>query len=109
MRDLFTGRVGRVYFFVGVVIITVVADFIGMTFRTGNLVQQLAYLLVAVILLALYTSLYTRRLHDVGKSGYWALWAFVPIANLILFAYLIFKAGDRKKNHFGAIPSSFAF
>ncbi len=34
-----------------------------------------------------------RRLLDVGKSQRWVWLAILPIANLPLFAYLLFKAG----------------
>ena len=46
-----------------------------------------------------------RRLHDVGKSGWWYLLAFVPIANLyiIYLAIVDSQAGD---NEYGSNPKA---
>lgn len=71
--------------------------------------MTIAYLIVAIVLLALSVSLYARRLHDVGKSGYWALVSFVPLMNLIFFVYLLFRTGETKKNSYGKPPASFTF
>ncbi|MGH9562125.1 MAG: DUF805 domain-containing protein [Terracidiphilus sp.] len=46
-----------------------------------------------------------RRLHDTGRSGWWMLLAFVPVADLVLMAFFAFDSapGD---NQYGRNPKS---
>lgn len=97
------------YFFVGCVVIGIIAEFIKLSHYSGNNILTMAYLLATIVLIILFVSLYIRRLHDFGKSGYWTFLLFVPLVNLIMFIYLIFKAGDKKKNVYGKQPGSFSF
>jgi uncharacterized membrane protein YhaH (DUF805 family) len=46
-----------------------------------------------------------RRLHDVGKSGWFMLLAFVPIVGLYLI-YLLAKDSDAGSNAYGANPKA---
>lgn len=46
-------------------------------------------------------SLYIRRLHDLGQSGWWSLLMFVPLLNLALLVYLLFFPGAQGANQFG--------
>lgn len=45
-----------------------------------------------------------RRLHDVGLSGYYALLSLVPLINLGLVLYLLFKQGTQGDNSYGPDP-----
>ncbi len=45
-----------------------------------------------------------RRTHDIGKSGWWMLLMFIPIADFIWGLVLIFKKGDSGSNEYGADP-----
>lgn len=42
-----------------------------------------------------------RRLHDTGRSGWWALIAFVPVFGLIALLVLLALPGDKVSNRFG--------
>ena len=44
------------------------------------------------------------RLHDINQSGWLSFLIFVPLANLILTAILIFKKGDAGTNIYGPSP-----
>ena len=44
-----------------------------------------------------------RRLHDVGKSGWWYLLVFVPIANLVLIYFYILDS-QAGTNEYGPNP-----
>lgn len=46
-------------------------------------------------------SLYSRRYHDFGRSGWWSLLYFVPIVNLITGLILLFIDGDLEENKYG--------
>ena len=46
-----------------------------------------------------------RRLHDIGRSGWWVLIAFAAfIGSWILLIYWMCKAGDKDTNRFGPVP-----
>ena len=49
-------------------------------------------------------SVFTRRLHDLDKSGWLSLLVFVPLANVIMGIILLFKPGSHEVNRFG-LPS----
>ena len=46
-----------------------------------------------------------RRLHDIGKSGWWYLLAIVPIANFFLL-YLLAKDSQPGENEYGPNPKA---
>lgn len=35
-----------------------------------------------------------RRMHDIGKSGWWILTSLIPIAGIFIYIYLCAKASD---------------
>ena len=48
-------------------------------------------------------SVLVRRLHDVGKSGWWNFIGLIPIVNFWLL-YLLCKDGDNGENSYGNNP-----
>ena len=48
-------------------------------------------------------SVLVRRLHDVGKSGWWYFIGLIPIVNFWLL-YLLCKDGDNSENTYGNNP-----
>jgi len=42
-----------------------------------------------------------RRLHDVGKSGWWFLINFIPLLGAIYFLFLMSQAGEVGGNKYG--------
>ena len=45
-----------------------------------------------------------RRVHDVGKSGWWLLILFVPFIGGILLLYYLVKDSDPGQNQYGPNP-----
>ena len=45
-----------------------------------------------------------RRLHDIGKSGWWYLIAFIPLVGLILIAFFVMDSKD--DNQYGPNPKA---
>lgn len=43
-----------------------------------------------------------RRLHDIGKSGWWLLIGLVPLLGFLVLLFLTVQEGDSKKNSFGS-------
>lgn len=112
MSKLFQGRIGRAMFFSGVIgasLFLVGIQVVGVRYSAtiSTLVHNLIFILVSIFLIALMLSLYIRRLHDVGRTGWWSLLIFMPFVNLFFFVYLVGKKGDKKENKYGA-PSQIA-
>lgn len=42
-----------------------------------------------------------RRLHDIGRSGWWQLLVLVPLIGLIVLIYWMVQKGDERANRFG--------
>lgn len=47
-----------------------------------------------------------RRLHDVSKSGWWLLIAFIPLVGGLYLLYLMVKEGDSGSNEYGSNPKT---
>jgi uncharacterized membrane protein YhaH (DUF805 family) len=47
-----------------------------------------------------------RRMHDIGKSGWTILVAFIPLAGPIWLLVLLFTEGDSGENYYGLDPKS---
>jgi len=46
----------------------------------------------------------TRRLHDIGKSGWWQLIGFIPFLGAIVLIVFFAKQGDSGSNEYGPSP-----
>ena len=117
---LFQGRLSRLYYFLGVLLISlIVGIFTGQSiFRLflGNFsiaregagtVSQLegAFLIImAVLWLMMFFSLMIRRIHDLGKNGWLVLLVFIPIVNFFFMLWLFFAKGQIGDNVFGPAP-----
>lgn len=118
MQQLFSvhkGRTNRATFFIGSI-------FFGLVISAFPLLLDLSktttkdslyglLLILVIFVLELYfvylgLALWIRRLHDINRSGWWLLIAFLPIMNLIFLAYLIYKPSDKGKNKYGDKPHS---
>lgn len=70
---------------------------------TGGLVMAITLVLV-VIAGTGNIMLIIRRLHDMNKSGYFALVVFVPVIGAIFSIWLFFAPGTIGYNQYGADP-----
>ena len=100
---VFQGRARRKeywMFFLGNFIITVVLTIL------SNLISLLAILYVLYYLAVLIPSIAVgvRRLHDIGKSGFWILIVLIPLIGPIWLLILVVKEGDRGENLYGPDP-----
>ena len=50
-----------------------------------------------------------RRLHDIGKSGWWLLINLIPIIGWLYFLYLVIKDSQSGANQWGLNPKSVNF
>jgi uncharacterized membrane protein YhaH (DUF805 family) len=62
---------------------------------------------VLTIALALFLpslALYIRRLHDIGKSGWWVLLILIPIVGIIVLLAWACMDGQQGSNQYGPNP-----
>jgi uncharacterized membrane protein YhaH (DUF805 family) len=93
----FAGRASRSeywWFYLFTLLVTAAADSFGGT--AGNL-ASLFFLLPGFALIA-------RRLHDVGRSGWWFLITFTVIGIPVVLYWLV-KDSDKGKNAYGEGPA----
>lgn len=57
---------------------------------------------LAVLLPALGVSI--RRLHDIGRSGWWILIGFIPLIGAIVLIIFFVKDSQPGENHYGPNP-----
>ncbi|AXY02541.1 DUF805 domain-containing protein [Vibrio alfacsensis] len=47
-----------------------------------------------------------RRLHDSGRTGWWALIALVPIIGIVVLLYFLVQDSEEGSNQYGANPKA---
>ena len=92
-------------------IINIVTDIIDSSLGMGMIAYGVGYAgfiaLLALLLPSIGVSV--RRLHDLGKSGWWLLIAIIPIVNFIgIFVILVFTLmeGEKQPNQYGNVPTN---
>ena len=92
----FSGRASRSeywWFVLAYVIVAVVA----------GLIHEVVYGLVILAFLLPLLAAGARRLHDIGKSGWWLLLGLIPLVNLVLL-YFTVQPSQPESNEYGAPP-----
>lgn len=89
----FEGRMNRAPYLKMELLILVIASFVSLS---GTL-ADLAFAAFGV----LHISLSVRRLHDLDKSGWFAVLLLVPVVGLVLYLYLLVRKGTEGSNRFG--------
>jgi uncharacterized membrane protein YhaH (DUF805 family) len=84
------------------IILMVVDNAAGLTFGVSNsgiigMIYSFAVLLPGLAVLI-------RRLHDVGKSGWFLFIVFIPLAGIIWLFVVLCTEGDNGTNEYGADP-----
>lgn len=109
----FSGRAGRLEY-LGIAFAALVVHVInGLVFidfdavRAGEPIGlSLAYLVAFVPATLMTWSAAIRRCHDLGRSGFFLLWQFVPLFGIAAMLFVVFARGDDMKNRFGPPPWS---
>lgn len=110
------GRIGRIQFLAFGVIWGLLVAFIysllmliAPMFGAGSMsvIIPLAAVLTLPGTIYSYIILPRRRLHDIGKSGWWVLGLFVPLLNLLVLFYIYFSKGDEGTNQYGLPPAPY--
>jgi uncharacterized membrane protein YhaH (DUF805 family) len=69
-----------------------------------GLLLSTAGLILSVPLVWVLYATYIKRLHDLGKSGWYALVVLIPLINLLFILYLGFVPGNTGVNKYGEEP-----
>ncbi len=72
----------------------------------GALFTSPLYLLGFVLATVITWSSAVRRCHDIGRSGFFLLWQFVPILGIAAALFVLLVTGDDMKNRYGPPPWS---
>lgn len=107
------GRIGRVrylaYSFGAMIALLLAAILVGAllgAMGAGPAVAAgLMQVLVGTLMAAANLVIARRRLHDMGKSGWWGVLLLVPLLNIVVTLWLALGKGDEGPNAFGAPPS----
>ena len=65
-------------------------------------------MITTIVTILLFLPAFTaqiRRLHDIGKSGWWILWQIVPIIGTLVLLYFLVKPSEKGTNKYGPQPS----
>ncbi|MGK6310021.1 DUF805 domain-containing protein [Variovorax sp. DT-64] len=92
----FNGRASRSeywWFVLAYVIVAIVAGFI----------HEIVYGLVILAFLLPLLAVGARRLHDIGKSGWWLLLGLIPVVGLVLLYFMV-QPTQPESNEYGAPP-----
>lgn len=94
-------------------IVMQIAD--GVVFGTKPMTEPMAmpsigiiYGIWTLVILLPSVAVWVRRLHDIGRSGWWWLLLFIPIIGWIVLLYWAVKRGDIGPNAFGDDPIGMA-
>lgn len=66
--------------------------FVLLATATATVLHEKAYQIVALLLLLPFIAVGTRRLHDVGRSGWWQLFFLVPFGQVVVLYLLAQKS-----------------
>jgi uncharacterized membrane protein YhaH (DUF805 family) len=94
----FSGRASRPeywWFILAYVVLAVVSGFI----------HQYVYLIVVLAFILPILAVGARRLHDVGRSGWWLLIGLIPLVGLVLL-YFAVQPSAPESNQYGPPPSA---
>lgn len=117
---MFKRRINRIGFLLGgiyllpLLILSFVFDIISAAhssaaFRVLDVVSILISIMGFIAAFPINISLLMRRLHDVGLSGAFSLFIFVPLAGAVLVLYLLFARGKKETNQYGPPVQSLNF
>lgn len=101
----FSGRARRSeywYFTLFNLIVSIVLSFVGPASETTGVTLAASIYALAVLLPAIAVAV--RRLHDIGKSGVWYLFNFIPLIGSIVLIIMFLRDSEPGDNQYGPNP-----
>jgi len=75
----------------------------------GDAGASIGFLLVLIAYIGLFPAIisaFVRRLHDLGKSGWWYWIALIPLVGAILLLVWSVTDGEPQPNAYGDVPTN---
>ncbi|MDO5017573.1 MAG: DUF805 domain-containing protein [Porphyromonas sp.] len=72
----------------------------------SSLTVTTLYFLIAIFFFMPSLAVSVRRLHDIGKSGWWLLIGLIPLIGTLVLLYYYIKEGDHGENRYGPDPKA---
>jgi len=91
--------------FIASCIAAIIDKILGTALTAGSMYGWV-YLLYCLAVFIPSLAVFVRRLHDVGKSGFWIFIALIPIVGAIWLLVLLCTAGDSGSNKYGPSPKA---
>ena len=102
----FTGRASRSEFWWWILAVFLTLIVVGIVdavlFGTGPEAGQPISALVSLGLLLPNIAVGARRMHDIGKSGWWLLIGLIPVIGFFVLLYFYVQPSDPETNQYGA-------
>lgn len=107
LNKLYIGRLNRRTYLAGGLIIGVAYWLISYVVRLlgSNIIFNLVYLVLLILVVAFVFSLSARRFHDLGKSGWLSLLMLIPVVNFFVWLFLLLAPGKSGSNLYGTQPA----
>jgi len=67
------------------------------------LLRSISLILIVVLSSIFVLSFHIRRLHDIGRSGWWAILSF--FFTPIFLIWVLISGSDKQENNYGQVPS----
>jgi uncharacterized membrane protein YhaH (DUF805 family) len=99
----FSGRASRAEFwcfFLFYIIAEIILQILDSMLNTGGILLSIFVLAVFIPSIAVEV----RRLHDIGKSGWWLLISLIPIVGIIVLLIWFIKDSQPGTNQYGPNP-----
>ncbi len=101
----FNGRSSRSEYWWFILFTFVLGVLVGVVFSFSDTLYSVVSAVVNLALLLPGLGLAVRRLHDIDKSGWNLLLAFIPIVGAIILIVWFVKESDLQPNKYGEVPN----
>lgn len=101
----FSGRASRSEYWWYVLFTAILGFVIAVVFSWSENALSIVSGLVNLALLLPGLGLCVRRLHDIGKSGWWLFLALIPLIGAIILIVWYCKDSQMQPNEYGPVPN----
>ena len=95
----FEGRATRSEYWWWVLFVILVSIVLGM------LKLELIHAIFSLAILLPSLAVGARRLHDIGRSGWWLLISFIPLVGMLVLLFFAVQPSQAGSNEYGAEPA----
>ena len=107
----FSGRSRRkefwmffLFFYIFTIAFTFTGFMIDLAFEFNGIIYASVYVLFTLLMTIPSLAVTVRRLHDIGKSGWFYFVIFIPLIGAVWFLILMIQNGDVGNNQYGPDP-----